>query len=63
MVVKICANQDQLSHELKEQAKKQGFDPVGIARFPGSDRLQLRSAALQRWLKAGHQADMAWMAS
>ncbi|KZR61178.1 tRNA epoxyqueuosine(34) reductase QueG [Prochlorococcus sp. MIT 1306] len=63
MVVKICANQDQLSYELKEQAKKQGFDPVGIARFPGSDRLQLRSAALQRWLKAGHQADMAWMAS
>lgn len=39
-----------------------GFDPVGIAAVPGSERLALRTAALQRWLEAGHQADMAWMA-
>ena len=25
--------------------------------------MQLRTAALQRWLEAGHQADMAWMAA
>jgi len=61
--LKISFDQDQLSDELKEQARKQGFDPVGIARFPGSNRIQLRSAALQRWLKAGHQADMGWMAA
>ncbi|MFL0734027.1 MAG: tRNA epoxyqueuosine(34) reductase QueG [Prochlorococcus sp.] len=63
MVLKISFDQDQLSDELKEQARKQGFDPVGIARFPGSNRIQLRSAALQRWLNAGHQADMGWMAA
>jgi epoxyqueuosine reductase len=61
--LKISFDQDQLSDELKEQARKQGFDPVGIARFPGSNRIQLRSAALQRWLNAGHQADMGWMAA
>ena len=61
MVVKISLSQNQLSNELKEQAKSQGFDPVGIAQFPGSNRIQLRTAALQRWLKAGHHADMGWM--
>ena len=61
--MKISFDQDQLSDELKEQARKQGFHPVGIARFPGSNRIQLRSAALQRWLNAGHQADMGWMAA
>ncbi len=38
-----------------------GFDPVGIANIPGSNRLQLRTKALQRWLTADHQADMDWM--
>jgi epoxyqueuosine reductase len=53
----------QLSRALKQQARLQGFDPVGIARLPGSARLQLRTAALQRWLEAGHQAEMGWMAA
>jgi epoxyqueuosine reductase len=35
---------------------------VGIASAAGSERLRLRTAALERWLAAGHQADMAWMA-
>ncbi|MDP6851441.1 MAG: epoxyqueuosine reductase, partial [Prochlorococcaceae cyanobacterium ETNP1_MAG_8] len=43
MVVKISLSQNQLSNELKEQAKSQGFDPVGIAQFPGSKRIQLRT--------------------
>jgi len=53
--------QAQLSEELKKKAKEQGFDLIGIARIPGSDRIKLRTAALQRWLKAGHQSDMKWM--
>ena len=55
--------QNQLSQNLKREAKNQGFNPVGISRIPGSARLQLRTAALQRWLKAGHQAEMQWMAA
>ncbi len=51
-----------LARELKQQAAAQGFDPVGIAAVPGSARLALRSEALERWLAAGHQAEMGWMA-
>ena len=53
----------QLSLALKERAKAEGFEPVGIAALPGSPRLHLRTDALQRWLEAGHQADMGWMAA
>jgi epoxyqueuosine reductase len=51
-----------LAEEIRQEAKRLGFDPVGIAAVPAGDRLRLRSAALERWLAAGHQADMAWMA-
>ncbi len=51
-----------LSDELKREAAALGFDPVGIAAVPGGPRLALRNAALERWLAAGHQAGMAWMA-
>ena len=57
------ARQNELSQNLKEKAIQQGFNPVGIARIPGSERIQLRTAALQRWLETGHQADMNWMAA
>ena len=53
----------QLSLSLKERARAEGFEPVGIATLPGSPRLRLRTDALQRWLDAGHQADMGWMAA
>jgi len=56
-------SQYQLSKELKIEAKKEGFDLVGIAQIPGSERIKLRTASLQRWLKAGHQAEMKWMAA
>ena len=52
----------QLAEELKAQAQAQGFDPVGIASVPGGARLHLRQASLERWLEAGHQAGMGWMA-
>ncbi len=52
----------QLAEELKQQARSLGFDPVGVAAVPGSSRLALRNAALQRWLAAGYQAGMGWMA-
>ena len=35
-----------LSLALKQRAYQEGFDPVGIARLPGSERLQLRTASL-----------------
>ena len=50
-----------LAAEIRREARRLGFDPVGIAAVPAGDRLRLRSAALERWLAAGHQADMAWM--
>jgi len=56
------ASLQRLTAELKAEAAGLGFDPVGIAAVPGGPRLQMRTAALERWLAAGHQADMAWMA-
>jgi epoxyqueuosine reductase len=53
---------EELAEQLKQQALKQGFALAGVAAVPGGERLQMRTAALQRWLAAGHQADMAWMA-
>ena len=52
----------ELAVTLKQQARQLGFAAVGIASAAGSERLHLRTAALERWLTAGHQADMAWMA-
>ena len=51
-----------LASGLKRQAHSLGFDPVGIAAVAAGERMRLRSAALERWLQAGHQADMGWMA-
>jgi epoxyqueuosine reductase len=51
-----------LADTLKQQARQLGFAAVGIASASSSERLRLRTAALERWLAAGHQADMAWMA-
>jgi len=59
--VKKVVSQTELSTELKKEARKQGFNLVGIARVPGSSRIKLRNAALERWLKAGNEADMKWM--
>ncbi len=56
------AGTEDLALVLKQQARALGFDPVGIAAVPGSARIGLRTAALERWLAAGHQADMGWMA-
>ncbi|MEI7951186.1 MAG: tRNA epoxyqueuosine(34) reductase QueG [Synechococcaceae cyanobacterium ELA182] len=50
-----------LALALKQEARRLGFDPVGIAAAAGSERLRLRSAALERWLEAGHHGSMAWM--
>jgi epoxyqueuosine reductase len=51
-----------LAEALKSRARDLGFDPVGIAAVPGGPRMPLRQAALERWLAAGHQAGMGWMA-
>lgn len=52
----------ELAIALKDQARSLGFEPVGLAALPGDGRMPLRNAALERWLEAGHQAGMAWMA-
>lgn len=52
---------NRLAEQLKQQALTEGFAIAGIAAIPGGERLQLRTAALQRWLAQGHQAEMAWM--
>jgi epoxyqueuosine reductase len=50
-----------LAEALRDEARRLGFDPVGLARAEGSPRLRLRTAALERWLAAGHHASMGWM--
>ncbi len=50
-----------LTRKIKEKALEEGFDAVGIAKVPGSSRIKLRTASLDRWLQAGHQAKMEWM--
>ena len=52
-----------LTQKIKEKAFAEGFDAVGIAKVPGSARIKLRTAALERWLHAGHHAKMEWMKS
>lgn len=52
----------ELAQELRQQAGALGFAPVGIAAVPGGAGLRLRTAALERWLAAGHQGGMGWMA-
>ena len=36
-----------LTKKIKEEAFKEGFDAVGVARVPGSSRINLRTAALE----------------
>ncbi len=57
----ILDNKALLTEKLKEKAFAEGFNPIGIANVPGSIRIQTRTAALQRWLDAGYQAEMNWM--
>ena len=52
-----------LTQKIKKKAFEEGFDAVGIAKVPGSPRIKLRTASLERWLQAGHQAKMEWMRS
>ena len=50
-----------LSIKLKERAIAEGFTIAGIASIPGSERIKLRTNALERWLSNNHHADMKWM--
>ncbi len=48
-----------LTHELRERARAEGFDAVGIARADGIER---HAAVLAAWLRRDYHATMAWMA-
>ena len=50
-----------LAGRLKEQALAAGFAVAGLARVDQPGALPARTAALERWLQAGHHASMAWM--
>ena len=50
-----------LAGQLKQQALAAGFAVAGIVRVDRPGALPARTAALERWLQAGHQASMAWM--
>ena len=54
-------SQKLLTERIKAKAKALGFDPVGIAKVPGSSRIKLRTKALEKWLNAGYHAEMKWM--
>ena len=59
----VLKNSVELTKKIKEKAFEEGFDAVGIAKVSTSPRIKLRSASLERWLEAGHQAKMEWMKS
>ena len=54
-------NKNNLSRKLKEKALAEGFAIAGIASIPGSSRINLRTAALDRWLENNYHGEMRWM--
>lgn len=51
-----------LATRLKEKALSMGFVVAGIARVDQPAAVPARTAALERWLQAGYQASLGWMA-
>ena len=47
-----------LTEELKREARRVGFDAVGVARVGSIER---DARALSRWLDEGMHASMSWM--
>ena len=50
--------QQRLTRELKEEARRLGFDACGVSE---AERLDDEARRLERWLLGGRQASMAWM--
>ncbi len=50
---------DSFTHDIKEQALREGFNKVGIVR---AERLDEEAPRLKEWLARGHHGEMAWMA-
>ncbi len=50
---------DSFTHEIKEQALREGFNKVGIVR---AERLDEEAPRLKEWLARGHHGEMSWMA-
>jgi epoxyqueuosine reductase len=51
-------NPEALTYDLRERARRQGFDACAVA---AADRLERDGAALEAWLAEGRHAGMHWM--
>lgn len=52
-----------LAQHIKDEARRLGFDAVGISRAPArDDQPETLLSRLQAWLDRGYEASMAWMA-
>ena len=57
----IIQKSEELSHKLKKRAIFEGFAVSGIASIPGSSRIKLRTASLEKWLGNNYHGEMKWM--
>ena len=60
-MINTIQNKKEISKELKARAIFEGFAISKIASIPGSQRMKLRTNALERWLSNNYHADMKWM--
>ena len=52
---------ENMSIKLKGKCLDEGFAVAGIASIPGSSRINLRTKALERWLRSNYHSEMKWM--
>ena len=53
----IIQESEELSHKLKKRAIVEGFAVSVISSIPGSSRLKLRTARLEKWLENNYHGD------
>ncbi len=60
-MINVIEKRIELSKKLKKRAIFEGFAISGIASIPGSERIKLRTDALDRWLSQNYHGEMKWM--